>query len=67
MGIKKKVIAMFFVWGMLLALGNLVSIADNRLYMTGTFVLVLLATIFSKKIWHKVKAKMNWQVDDGGE
>ena len=61
MGIKKKLIAMFFVWGLLLALGNLVSIADNRLYMTGTFLLVLVLTVFSKKIWKKVKLKMNWE------
>lgn len=65
MGIKQKVIAMFFGWGLLLALGNLVSVADNRWYMTGTFLLVLVLTIFSSKIWHKVKVKMNLGQDDG--
>ena len=66
MGIKKKIITMFFAWGLLLALGSAVSIADNRWYMTGTFLLVLVLTIFSAKIWKKAKAKMNWDEDGRG-
>lgn len=65
MGIKQKLIAMLFAWGLLLALGNLVSVAGNRWYMTGTFTLVLVLTIFSTKIWNKVKTKMKLGQDDG--
>jgi hypothetical protein len=56
---KKRLVMMFFAWGILIACGHLLTIADSRIYQVITFLVSGVSVYGSEMIWAYIKEKQN--------
>lgn len=56
---KKRLIVLLFAWGLLIAFGHLLTIADSRIYQVMTFLVSGVCVFGGKMIWAYIKEKQN--------
>jgi hypothetical protein len=56
---KERLVILLFAWGLLIALGSLITIADSRIYQVMTFLVTAVSVFGGKRIWAYIKEKQN--------
>lgn len=60
---KIRVVLLFLLWGVVLGIGHVLTIADSRIYQTGTFLLTVAVVFFGDTYWRRRKAKKLEKLD----
>lgn len=55
MKVKKKVIAVFFIWAVLLVIGSLMGLNDSRIFLVMSFLLTATGMFFGGYSWRRWK------------
>lgn len=54
---KTRVIALFFLWGLFIGGGHVLTIADNRFYQVISFIVAVVIIFYGDTLWNRRKKK----------